>query len=183
MDNNNDLTGKRWKTPKNPKIFSTEEVFSCIRDTILENEQVDVSIGTDSQHIGKGFRFVTVVCAYRQGKGGIYFYNSETIEVKKYPLGNQKMRMFDEATRSIELAYSLEEQLGFKPCIHIDASPEKNGEFTSGFVEQIKGYVISSGFECLTKPESYTASFIADKYSKRKSKSKQRRLANSKSAH
>jgi predicted RNase H-related nuclease YkuK (DUF458 family) len=181
--NNSDLTNKKWKTPKNPKIFSTEEVFSCIQETLLENELVDISIGTDSQHVGKGFRFVTVVCAYRPGKGGIFFYNQENVEVTKYPIGNQKMRMFDEATKSIDLAYKLEEDIGFKPCIHIDASPEKNGEFTSAFVEQIKGYVIASGFECLTKPEAYAASFIADKYSKRKSKRKQRNMSVSKSSY
>ena len=83
---------------------------------------------------------------------------------------NQKMRMFEEVTKSIQLAVKMQELKGITPQVHIDASPETNTKsFTSKFSEQLRGYVVSSGFECMLKPDSYAANTIADKHTKKKS--------------
>ena len=80
------------------------------------------------------------------------------------------MRMFEEVTKSLEIAMMMRDLKGIEAQIHIDASPETNTKsFTSKFSEQLKGYVVSSGFECLLKPDSYAANAIADKHTKKKS--------------
>ena len=55
------------------------------------------------------------------------------------------------------------DELNIKFQIHCDIG--KNGK-TSELIKEIVGWVTASGYECLIKPESYTANSIADKYSK-----------------
>jgi len=110
------------------------------------------------------------------GKGGLYFYSKEFVPRTKFPVENQKMRMFDEVARSIALGLTFKEKTNLSPDIHIDASPSHKKEFTAKFSEQMRGYVQSSGFTCFLKPESYTANAIADRHSKKKSRKQQRKM-------
>lgn len=168
-----------WNITGDNEKFTTEEVFAYVKGEVARSRNevytVEVGIGTDSQMIGRFFRFVTVVCIYRKGKGGFYFYRPESIPRTNYKDKPAKMRMFDEVAKSIELSLALQEATGVVPAIHIDASPHSKGEFTSAFSEQLKGYVTSCGFNCLLKPDSYISSGIADSHSKSKSARKDRR--------
>ncbi|NDB86489.1 MAG: hypothetical protein EB127_27895, partial [Alphaproteobacteria bacterium] len=80
---------------------------------------------------------------------------------------SQVPRMYEEVRRALEVASELEKQTGRKPMVHVDASKSHKKAFTSSFSEQLKGYVVSSGFECILKPDSYVASCIADRHSKK----------------
>lgn len=168
-----------WNITGDNEKFTTDEVFAYVKGEVARSRNevytVEVGIGTDSQMIGRFFRFVTVVCIYRKGKGGFYFYRPESIPRTNYKDKPAKMRMFDEVAKSIELSLALQEATGVVPAIHIDASPHSKGEFTSAFSEQLKGYVTSCGFNCLLKPDSYISSGIADSHSKSKSARKDRR--------
>ena len=165
-----------WLVADTGTKYTTEQVFDMAKVESRSNMyDVEVGIGTDSQIIGKNFRFVTVICIYRKGKGGFYFYKPESMPREKYNLKNQKLRMFDEVARSIDLSLKLQESTGIVPIIHVDASPVGNGQFTSGFSDQLKGYIQSCGFDAMLKPESYVANCIADHHSKSKSMKKDRR--------
>lgn len=170
-----------WNITGDNEKFTTEEVFAYVKGEVArsrtETYTVEVGIGTDSQMIGRNFRFVSVICVYRKGKGGFYFYRPESIPRANYKDKPAKMRMFDEVGKSIELSLALQEATGVVPAIHIDASPHSKGEFTSAFSEQLKGYVTSCGFNCLLKPESYVSSGLADQHSKNKSARKDKRRA------
>jgi len=174
---------RSWLVANSLTRMSTEEVFEYVRNEHsksqggLEACEIEVGIGTDSQIIGKNFRFVTVLCVYKKGKGGFYFYRPESLPREKYNVSNQKLRMFDEVAKSIELSVKLKEETGVNPIIHIDASPTASDQFTSSFSEQLKGYAQSCGFKALIKPDSYVASGIADSHSKGKSARKDRRRA------
>lgn len=164
-----------WKN-SDGKRFSDEHVFGWVENTQLDREsEFQVFVGTDSHRNGRFFKFITVICVYRVGKGGNYFYTEEWEPRERYVLGNvrgkktkgnQKMRMFNEVERSVEMANRLFEATGVLPVVHVDASPSHRQEFTSEFSEQLKGYVIGSGFECVLKPDSFVANAIADKHSK-----------------
>ena len=115
-----------------------------------------------------------MICVYKVGKGGNYYY-LENYEPRENYLqgakgkkvkGNQKMRMFNEVERSVEMAEKLFEQCGMVPIVHIDASPSHRHEFTSEFSEQLKGYVTACGYECVLKPDSFVANAVADKHTK-----------------
>jgi len=176
------IATKIWLVADSATRMTTEEVFDYVKKESwrcsggLDKVNMEVGIGTDSQIIGRNFRFVTVVCVYKQGQGGFYFYSPESLPRDKYSnVKNQKLRMFDEVAKSIDLGMKLQEATGVTPVIHIDASPASTGEFTSGFSEQLKGYAQAMGFKALIKPESYVASGIADSHSKSKSQRKDRR--------
>lgn len=176
-----DTVQRGWLVANSLTRMTTEEVFDYVRNEYrlacggLDAVEIEVGIGTDSQVIGRNFRFVTVLCVYKKGKGGFYFYRPESLPREKYDIKNQKLRMFDEVAKSIELSQKLKEETGVSPVIHIDASPSKREEFTSSFSDQLKGYAQACGFKALIKPESYVASGIADSHSKSKSQRKDRR--------
>ena len=115
------------------------------------------------------YKFITVVCIYRKGRGGDYFY-TVSHEHKKEFKGNYptrvKARMFHETTLAIGIATEIQELTNLTPVVHIDASPQETGELTSMFSDQLKGYVVASGFECYIKPWSFVSSSIANKHSK-----------------
>lgn len=161
---------KFWKIPEEKgKAYTDEEVYEHISRAMRDKEyEYEIAIGTDSQIRGKLFRFITVVCIWKKGKGGMYYYRTEYAPRAQFPINNQKMRMFDEVAKTIELATKIEEKTSFRPIIHVDASIPHKKEFTSSFSEQLRGYVVSCGYECVLKPESYVANCIADRHTKRK---------------
>lgn len=169
-----------WKVPGSRERFTLEEVFASIKGFVSDPQfagyAYDLGIGTDSQMIGPKFQFISVISAHRVGKGGVYFYH-KSFEVRaKFPVENQKMRMFHEVGRSVELATALMNQTGLIPVIHVDASPPKNAvEFTAKFSEQLRGYVQACGFTCMLKPESYVAHAIADRHTKKRSRKRRHR--------
>jgi len=169
-----------WISPGESEKYDVESVGKMLRAYMRDPEykeyEYDLVVGTDSQMIGNSFQFISVISCHRIGKGGIYFYHKEHVSRVKFPLENQKMRMFDEVARSIALATYLQNQESLVPTVHIDASPSYKEEFTATFSDQLKGYVQGSGFECKVKPESYVAHAIADKHTKKKSRKLQRRL-------
>ena len=164
-----------WKDSEGRR-FSDEHVLGWVNKTRWDKDhEYQVIVGTDSHMHGRTFRFITVACVYKVGKGGNYFY-VETYEPResytgnqkgnKRIKGNQKMRMFTEVAKSLEIAEFLVERASVIPVVHIDASPSTLKHFTSSFSDQLKGYVMAAGFECVLKPESYVANAVADKHTK-----------------
>jgi predicted RNase H-related nuclease YkuK (DUF458 family) len=168
---------RTWRVPGSKKRHTLEEVYNIVRDySRVVGFEYDIGVGTDSQMIGHAFQFISVISAHRVGKGGLYFYEKSFVPRAKFPVGNQKMRMFHEVARSIELAVNMQEAVNIKPTVHIDASPPaKEKEFTSKFSEQLRGYVQSCDFKCMLKPESYVAHAIADRHTKKRSRKRRGR--------
>jgi predicted RNase H-related nuclease YkuK (DUF458 family) len=156
-----------WKSPGAKNRFHMDDVVEHIR-RLRFNPDYEIAVGTDSQHRGKYLYYITVICLWNRGKGGTYYYKSEYIKRQNFGGSNQKMRMFDEVAKTLEVANYITEKTGIKPICHIDASLPIKKEYTSSFSEQLKGYVISSGYDCVLKPESYVANCIADRHTKRK---------------
>ena len=161
------IYGALWKSPGAKRRFELKEVIDHVTK-LRFNSDCEIAVGTDSQHRGKYLFYITVICLWERGKGGTYYYKSEYVKRQHFGNPNQKMRMFDEVTRTLEIANLITEQTGIKPICHVDASQPIKKEFTSSFSEQLKGYVISSGYDCVLKPESYAANCIADRHTKRK---------------
>lgn len=160
-----------WKIHGESKKYTSAEVFDKIK-TLSEKAKENgygssISIGTDSQMCKGGYQFITAICHYTHGKGGLYFYRPEFIQNSHFNKNNKKARMFEEANRSIELANLLFEETSLPAEIHLDASHANKKVFTSDIVEQLKGYVVSCGYEVKIKPDSYMASAIADRHSKK----------------
>lgn len=166
-----------WKAPGEKKKYSTEEVFKMVQQYLrVPGYEYNVAIGTDSQMVGHAFQFISVISVHRVTKGGLYFYHKEMVPRQKFPVGVQKLRMFDEVARSCAIAWEMQESVNVIPEIHIDASPShKQAEFTAKFSEQLKGYVHGFGFKCCLKPESYVAHAIADRHTKKRNRKRKGR--------
>jgi predicted RNase H-related nuclease YkuK (DUF458 family) len=141
-----------------------------IREKILHflardsERQYRIVIGTDSQpHNGSGVDFVTAIVVHCVGTGGIYFWK-RTVNKKKYVL---RQRMYEEATMSLAMAETVLALLHkdgitkYDVEIHVDIG--KVGD-TREMIAEIVGMVRGSGYAVKTKPESYAASKVADRY-------------------
>lgn len=152
--------------------LTTNEVVNKIIETINKNpdNKFNITIGTDSQNFDKT-KIVLVIVLERLGKGGIFFYQVSKIN----RIDDIRTKLFTETQMSLECADKLlkyfEEEFdktGFDYTkyhfsIHVDAG--ENGK-TKSVIPEIVGWVTSCGYDCVTKPKSYAASSIADKYSK-----------------
>lgn len=158
---------RNW-TDADGNIIQENKLYSWISSSTSDKEK-QLIIGVDS-HLHKNvYRFIAVVCLYKPGRGGFYYYTTTERHKKEFK-GNYpnrvKARMFHETSLAIEHGNQILETTGQIPLIHVDASPPESGELTSLFSDQLKGYVTASGFECYIKPWSFVASGIANKHSK-----------------
>jgi len=142
-----------WLTASGERI--DERVF---KETLLDRE-ADIHVGSDSHYIGGEWIFATVVCAYKEGKGGNFFYRR-----KKLPKGVFKSlydRIMQEVYFSLEAAEELKETISRDPKIHLDVNSAKTA--TSKFYGSLTSYVQSMGYEARVKPDAWASSSIADK--------------------
>ncbi len=146
--------------------LSFEEVFTGIVGYIEEGEghSYNLIIGTDS-FLGRETVFVTAVVIHRVGHGGRYYYRKQ----RRWKIESMRQRIMYEATMSIELASIVREKLlenGYRKLpveIHLDVG--ERGD-TREIIKKLVGMVRGSGYEAVTKPDSYGASKVADRHSK-----------------
>ncbi|MFS8540935.1 MAG: ribonuclease H-like YkuK family protein [Tissierellales bacterium] len=144
---------------------SYDKMIEIIKDFIKKSPHSNykISVGTDTQNFGYT-KTVIVVAVHREGSGGIFFYDIK--KVKKITNLNQKLLY--ETENSLNLATKLsktleEEAINLGINIHVDAG--NNGK-SAKLIPEIVGWIKACGFNCETKPDSYAASSIANKYSK-----------------
>ncbi|MDT8715149.1 ribonuclease H-like YkuK family protein [Clostridium sp. 19966] len=140
-------------------------MYKLICDYMLKSkgQEFKITVGTDSQNYDIT-KVVVVVAIWNVGHGGIFFYDIKKVN----KITNVRQKIFYETSLSIELADKLlkkfnENNLNYEISIHVDAGD--NGE-SGKLISEIVSWVNSCGFTCMTKPDSYAASSIANKYSK-----------------
>jgi hypothetical protein len=126
-------------------------------------------IGSDSQERRiegeKELSLVSAIVIYRKGNGGRYFYQ----KLKQGKAHSLRDKIYREALYSVDVAHNLLPELdkslsGTKPYeleIHLDVG--QNGE-TREMIKEVVGMVNGNGYPAKTKPASYCASKVADKY-------------------
>ncbi len=152
--------------------------FSQMRLKILDFIKKDASsyyrivIGSDSAFKNRQkLDIITAIVVHRQGKGGIYFWKrlEKTVKEKmiKLPLVNLRGRIYEEALTSLATANEFLQQIKnnglfkFEVEIHVDIGQRGS---TREMLAEIVGMIRGSGFKVKTKPESYGASKVADRY-------------------
>ena len=162
--------GYKFRSPGG-KEFSLEllleEIVSYLADD--DNSQYRLVIGSDShERMISGVKqanYVTAVVMHRVGKGGRYFWSNGTHE-KVHSL---RQKIYTETTLSLAVAQqlvpALNEKLQGKKNwdleIHIDVG--RVGD-TREMIKEVVSMVIGNGYTAKTKPESFAASSVADKY-------------------
>ena len=123
-----------------------------------------IMIGTDSALSNStDADFVTAIVVHRIGNGARYFWRRT--ELKNFH--TLRDRMLKEAMISLEIAQRIIDFLKeaeapkFDFEIHVDVG--YNGE-TKTVLQELVGLIRANNFEVKTKPESYAASNVADRY-------------------
>ena len=131
----------------------------------------EITVGTDSQNFDKT-KVVQAIAAVSHGHGGIYFYDVQHIA----RLDDVRVKLNYETGLSLELANKLfdiiennkqyeDMYLHSRFVIHVDAGFSEYGK-TKDLIPGIVGWVKACGYDVEVKPDSYTASHIADRLSK-----------------
>ena len=125
-------------------------------------------IGTDSQArvVNKRHEidYVSAIVIYRQGKGAKYYWRK--IKIDKKPTLRDKIYM--ETLMSLDVAQKLVPEIQSKISgskydfeIHIDVGTVGP---TREMIKEVVGMVAGNGYVAKTKPDSWAASSVADKY-------------------
>lgn len=145
--------------------LTKENMFNIIMDKVKDREEEFIlTVGTDSQSFKKDTKVVTVVALHHVGKGGIFFYEiNREIKFKdlRSKIYNETMRSIDLGKEFINVLY--EALIDLEIILHVDIG--RKGK-TKDLIQEIVGYVTAEGFSCKIKPDSNTASRIADMISK-----------------
>lgn len=147
--------------------LTKEQVFNQILIDLAnyKDQEYIVSIGTDSQTYHK-MKIVTVIAIHKIGKGGKFYYYEEFLSRPN----SIREKLYQETQRSLDLGKELteflyENQLDFEIIIHVDMGNSKKGK-TYELISEIMGWITAEGFVGQYKPDSNTASEIADRLSK-----------------
>lgn len=150
------------------------EMIKVITDYILQDPKAmyEFTVGTDSQNFDRT-KIVEVIAVHRLGRGGIFFYYIDYIN----RIDVLKVKIIEETQRSLANAEGLVDELELSLMdhnidindldirfqIHCDIGTEGK---TKLLIKEITNWVEALGYTCCIKPDSYTASGIANKYSK-----------------
>lgn len=152
--------------------LSVEDVIGFIKRFLEEDalHNYKLTIGTDSEikTLGnkKTLDLVSAIVIYRNGFGGRFFWMKRKLPAPK----TLRDKIYQEVLASIEIAKVLVPELKVKLNgqrslydleIHIDVG--EYGE-TRNMIKEVVGIVTGHGFTAKTKPYSYAASNIADRY-------------------
>lgn len=156
-----------FTSPTKGKMNLSEVIFDIVEYIKeLPDRNYLLVIGSDSQQYPEGVDFVSSIVAHRIGNGGRYFWT----KTQKPKIKTLRDRIYQEAIFSITLAQELKERLRDRLKlltledimeIHVDVGYKGK---TKEMIKEIVGMVRGTGFIVKTKPDSYGASSVADKY-------------------
>lgn len=168
-----DIDKKEFNSATYGKV-SLDEVLILIKSFLEENADASYSvvIGTDSEEKienstqKKSINLITAVVIYRKGFGGRYFWKRK----QQHNIHTLREKIYAETITSLEFATMFVPMLkkslnGHSPNynleIHIDVG--EHGA-TRDMIREVVGMVHGNGFVAKTKPDSYGASYVADKH-------------------
>jgi len=155
-------------------ILTKEEIILQIKTYLEEDPKAKYSlvIGTDSHEKNdetngkKHINLVTAIVVRRVGCGGRYFWKRK----KQYRIYTLRDKIYAETLVSLDFARNfipfLKKSLNgdvppYDLEIHVDVG--EHGE-TREMIREVVGMVTGNGFVAKTKPESYAASYVADRH-------------------
>lgn len=156
------------------QIVSFDEMADRIINWIKSDPGRDynLAIGTDSQTYDET-KVVLAITLHKVGNGGIFFI--KTLYHSAFRKTQLHDKLYEETQTSLTATELLleallerdfditDEQNNVHLTVHIDVG--KNGK-TNAYISELEGWVRAMGYDTAIKPDSYAASFVADKYSK-----------------
>lgn len=138
------------------------EVVSYLKEKIAEHPDAEIYIGCDSQTHGRETTYAVVIVLHRRGLGGHVIYNKEIVPV----ISDLFSRIWREVEVSLEVAEYLVAN-GVKKAKYIDVDINPDKRYRSNIVlASAMGLVAWKGYEGRMKPDSMSATRVADKLCK-----------------
>ena len=153
-----------WMISPSKGRMSLEDVVLDMKQYIEESDcPIEIVVGSDSQNTNQT-KFVTVLAIRRLGQGGRFFYVVENTKLFK----DLRMKIYKETEMTLDFAKQLtyemlKNDIYENIIIHCDLGVVGK---TKELITEIKGWVISEGYEVFIKPECYAASAIANMITK-----------------
>jgi len=150
------MLAKRWL-----KLDKTvvRDIAAAVVDA-CKGDNKAVFIGTDSQMHDHKQEYVTAIVVYTEGKGGTTFH-TKTFTGEPRSL---REKLVNEASLSIYAAWEIQKVLpnGVDlAAIHADVNPDSKWA-SSKYHDEIYGLIKGQGFEVVTKPGAWVASYVAE---------------------
>lgn len=163
------------------KLKEVDFDFDEIKKEIKASSKATaIYVGTDSVRKRRSVTYVTVIVIHYEGKHGAKIFQDIKVQrnYEKSPKA-LRMRLMTEVGYAASAAAEIIECVGDRPFqIHLDINPcEDHG--SSIVVKEATGYILGMfGFKPKLKPESFCASFAADKYANQTAKRNESVFAN-----
>jgi len=146
---------KKFKTMGGKPI---ENLIEYIENYILEHDNVEILVGTDSQRYSKEIVYGTVIVLYRKGKGGHVLCSKDKVKVEPA----LSVKLINETMKSIEVAeYLRENGIGMVSYIDIDLNPDPkyaSNTMLRSAIGMVEGY----GYKVRAKHNGAMATITAD---------------------
>ncbi len=165
----------KWKRNdiviEEPIVEYLEKLFDIEK---ARGYDLKVSVGTDSQKSGRGYKFATVILITTSedlgggiivGRGGILIAATYHHDFKTRNKELVNERMVFEVGKSVEVAYEIAPLLDLYEIpleIHADINPDPKWESNKA-LQQAVGYILGMGYAFKVKPDAPAASNGADK--------------------
>ncbi len=131
----------------------------------MEDDKLNLYIGTDSQEFSKDITIVTCIAFHKSdGPKSSIFYFKDKVS-RKY-CKNLKTRMTMEAFQSVQVALEMSDLYNGDIEVHLDIGSNEKKSKTFLFKNELEQLVMSQGYKCEVKPNSWASSTIADRLSK-----------------
>ena len=134
--------------------------------------QTSIIVGTDSQNFDDT-KIASVIAVVCDGHGGIFFYDItrrpliSDVRTKLHVETGDSLKVAEELVGVLEDDEKYEEMYVSCPLsIHIDAGNSTKGK-TRELIPELVGWIKACGYDCSCKPDSFVASSIADKISRK----------------
>ena len=166
----------KWKRAgKDITVPLIDYLENLIKEERELNHDLRVSVGTDSQREGRGYKFATVILITVKenlgggvivGRGGKIIASTYNIKMHQKNKEGVNERMLTEVGKSIDVAYEINpllEKYGIKMEIHADINPDPKWESNKALSNAI-GWILGMGYDFKVKPNAFAASYCGDKY-------------------
>lgn len=143
------------------KSYTKEEFLEQLK--YYDENNFNIYIGTDSKIVKDQVVLVSAICFHKPGASGRIFYLKEKVSRKK--CNTLRTRMLLEAYRSLEVAMIIDEYYVNHLEIHLDIGSTIKSK-TSAYEQELTNLIVSQGYNCVIKPDSWASSSVADKVSR-----------------
>jgi predicted RNase H-related nuclease YkuK (DUF458 family) len=145
---------RQWCKPDGERVTEQEVL------TTLSRSGSEVYVGSDSHLLGNNWIVATVAVSYIPGAGGAFFFNRNIFSKEKFY--DMAHRLLFEVNESVEVATWVQSSIGVSPIVHADLNRDESKK-SAKVLSSAVSYVRGMGFECVTKPDAWASTSLADK--------------------